>query len=239
MRIGTATVRTVLLAMWAGLFVYLWLADEATRYLGPRTQWVIVFGAITLTLAAAAHAVYAFAQRPGRRVSRGEALGALALLVPLAAILATPRAELGAYAAERKWSTQDVVASLRPVARTGEVVGGADSEPSFAEVATVVLQPELSGLYGLAAGSSLNVDGLVVHRSGTSGTFGLARFMISCCVADAIPVIVPIDPGTTATPPQDTWLDVSGSLERRGGELVVAAREMTQVEAPETPYLTQ
>ena len=48
MRLGTGAARTLVLAAWAALFAVLWAADEGQRYLGPRTQWVIPFGALAL-----------------------------------------------------------------------------------------------------------------------------------------------------------------------------------------------
>ena len=73
-----------------------------------------------------------------------------------------------------------------------------------------------------------------------AGTFELARFYIACCIADAEAVGVPVDgralrQGRFA---HDTWLEVTGPLERRGKHFVVAADRITRVPTPKQPYLS-
>jgi hypothetical protein len=70
------------------------------------------------------------------------------------------------------------------------------------------------------------------------GTFLLGRFFISCCAADALPIVVPVLRGAGALPPQDRWLLVSGALVRRGTALVIAPTSMEQTPEPSSPYLS-
>jgi hypothetical protein len=89
--VGAGVARTLVLGAWAALFCGLWALDEGFRYLGPRTQWVIPFGAIALTLATLAHGVLAVVRRRDfGALTRGEAAGALVIVLPILAVLAVP-----------------------------------------------------------------------------------------------------------------------------------------------------
>jgi putative membrane protein len=232
MKFATSIARSFVLIAWAILFAHLWRAHESLRYLGPRTQWVIPFGAVTLTLAAAANAFYAVLEPQRKRLSAREVLGSLPLLVPIVAIIAVPHATLGAHAVSKKQATRDVLFTQlgRHAARTPSSNG-----TSFAAIATATLQTK--GWVGLKPGDRVQLSGIVARGTTDKGTFGLARFLISCCVADAIPVIVPIDPGGGVVPPDDAWIRVTGRMEQRGKRLVVRAQAMERTVAPKSPYL--
>ena len=91
------------LAAWAFFFLLLWTTGATSRYLGSRTQWVVPFGAVVLTLALLAYAYsYARARRSGPALTLREAVSLFALLVPLAAVILVPHAALGSFAAARK-----------------------------------------------------------------------------------------------------------------------------------------
>jgi putative membrane protein len=68
-----------------------------------------------------------------------------------------------------------------------------------------------------------------------AGTFEIARFYISCCIADAQAVGVPI---VGPQPKPDTWLAVTGSLARRGKRFVVEPSKIERVDEPAQPYLS-
>lgn len=234
--------RTLVLAAWAALFCVLWALDEGLRYLGPRTQWVIPFGAVTLTLATVAHAVHAVAaRRDFPRLSSGEAAGALALLVPVLAVVAVPRAGLGAQAASKRPASDAVlVASVAPAAKRAAANAPPKNslEAPFLDVAVATVSPAEGAAMGLVPGSRVRVHGIVVHRSDVPRTFGLTRFFISCCAADALPVVVPVDGGRAARPPEDAWQLIEGTLARRGSSLVVLADRMQTTKEPRSPYVS-
>jgi putative membrane protein len=223
--------RAIVLAAWAAFFAALWLTDETTRYLGPRTSWVVTFGTITLCGAAVVYGLAALRTRHrAQALSVREALGLLVLLVPILAVLTVPRAELGALAAKRK-TTNRAVASQRPT-------GG---EVSFAEIDYARYSPGFAEEAGIKPGRHVQLIGFVVTSSDApGGAFELGRFYISCCAADALPTLVAIDPAGVAprsSHPTDTWLRVSGRLARRGDEFIVRAEAIEPAEAPENPYL--
>ncbi len=238
--VGAGTVRTVVLAAWAALFWTLWALDEGIRYLGPRTQWVIPFGAVTLALAALAHGVLAVLhRRESRGLSRGEALGALTILLPIVAVLAVPQPELGAQAASKKRTSNAVlVAQLAFSQKRAAEKPRSSLDASFVDIAVATMSPSEGAALGLVPGARVRVHGLVVHESDLRGTFGLTRFFISCCAADALPVIVPVDAGTRAWPKEDEWQLVDGTLQRRGTSLVVVADRLKTTKEPRAPYVS-
>ncbi len=71
--------------------------------------------------------------------------------------------------------------------------------------------------------------------------FMVARFTVSCCVADAAAIGLPVDWAETAALPQDTWVRVKGSFEVgsfRGDTVpILIAESVEVVTQPEHPYL--
>lgn len=224
--------RGIVLTCWAGFFAWLHVSGEKTRYLGPRTYWVVVFGAIVLGAAAVAHLVTA-RRAPARRLEPRDAAGIAALLVPLVAVAAVPSAELGALAASRKTSG----AGAGAVGAIAPPAPDAGDEVSFAEIHYASESDEYAGEAGIAEGMEVELTGFVTHPPGLpDGTLGLTRFHVSCCAADAVPYTVPLvlDPAGTS---DDEWLEVTGRLALREGVYVLEPERVTAVDAPEDPYL--
>lgn len=232
MSVDARIARCGVLVLWAVFFAVLWVTNTSDRYLGSRTQWIVPFGAVVLALAALLYAYgYLRARRGGPALSLREASGLFALLVPLAAVLLVPHAALGSYAASRKGNGLHFLSARQ----------SAPSKPSDASFLDIRMA---EGDSTFAAQAGIN-PGLPVHLLGfvsgsTSvprGTFEIARFYIACCIADAQPVGVPIDAGSR-TFAKDTWLDVTGSLERRGRRFVLEARRVARAKEPSQPYLS-
>ena len=67
--------------------------------------------------------------------------------------------------------------------------------------------------------------------------FVLTRFLISCCVADALSVearVVGAPPGKFDN---DDWVRVRGNFYPLGNEVIVDSSEITRVPKPKRPYL--
>ncbi len=105
----------------------------------------------------------------------------------------------------------------------------------------------------------VDVDGFVIHpEDAPAGSFVLARFLISCCAADAYPVGLPViwAEATELTP--DSWQRVIGRMQVQSRptlsvfnsgsqdgsdprsvanvELVIQAEQITPIPIPENPY---
>jgi uncharacterized repeat protein (TIGR03943 family) len=217
--------RAFVLATWAGFFSWLWFSGERTRYLGPRTYWVVAFGAIALALATLVH-VGALRGRD-RRPDRLQVLGALVMMLPVLLVIVVPSPNLGALAATRR-SSGGIAAFLPAPDPNGEV--------SFRELHYGSESPDYAARAGISDGMPIDLTGFVTHDGGIQ----LTRFYVSCCAADAIPYSVRITfrGGTMTDYPDDTWLHVTGEvLKEDDGYVVYASGGIEPIAAPKDPYL--
>ena len=168
------------------------------------------------------------ARRSGPSLTLREAASLFALLVPLAAVSLVPHAALGSYAASRKGGIS--FAFVRPHAPAKP------SEASFFDIRIADGDRDFAAQAGIRPGVRVRLLGFVVgSKDVPSGTFELARFYIACCIADAEAVGVPV--GGRGYKP-NTWLEVTGSLAKRGKRFVVVPDKVIRVRAPEEPYLS-
>lgn len=224
------TTRALVIAGWAAFFIYLWASGEQVRFIGPRTQWVVPFGALTLTLAAIAHLFILRSKRPVP-LRRSELLGAFVTMLPIAALLMAPAPELGALAASRKSGTTGLASAAAFAPPAG------DRPVSFIDVHYAELSEDYAASAGIVDGRPLELVGFV-SGSDEPGTFQLTRFYISCCAADAIPYSVTILPADGESFDDDTWLRVDGELVAREGGYALQAESIDTVHAPKNPYLS-
>ncbi|MDQ4058950.1 MAG: TIGR03943 family protein [Actinomycetota bacterium] len=224
-------VRALVLALWATFFGYLWASGEMVRYLGPRTYWVVPFGCLTLGAAAVAHLVTLSRGEDASPPSRGDLVGIAALMIPIVAVIAVPRAELGALAVSRKATGAGATAGLvAPPANEGR-------PPSFIDVHFANESDEYAATLGIREGTRLSLVGFVSEAGERSGEFVLTRFYVSCCAADAIPYSVTVLSSDRVEYPTNTWLTVTGSLESDGDEYRLSADSIETTSQPENPYL--
>jgi uncharacterized repeat protein (TIGR03943 family) len=218
------------LAVWAVFFIGLWLTGTSDRFLGTRTQWIVPFGAVVLALAVLAYGYgYLRSRRRGPRLTLREASGLFALLIPLAAVALVPHAALGSYAAAHK-GTGSFFLSARPP------VPSKPADASFLDIRIAEGDHTFAGNAGIEPGLHVRLLGFVTgSKDVPAGTFEIARFYISCCIADAQAVGVPI---AGRSPKRDTLLVVSGTLARRGKRFVVEPSKIQRVDAPAQPYLS-
>jgi uncharacterized repeat protein (TIGR03943 family) len=222
MSVLASRLRIAVAAAWAGFFYILWFTGTTDRYLGARTQWLVPFGAVTLTVLVA---LAARSWRSGPALRAGEATGLLALVIPLVLVLLVPHAELGAYAASRKSGSFFPAVKPAPPATPRDVtlldVRIAEGDPLFATVAHIHRGTRV-GLLGLVSGSS-------------PGHFALTRFYITCCIADAQPVTLAVDWRRPVV--KNQWVFVTGKLQRPGKHYTLAADRVVARHSPSDPYL--
>jgi uncharacterized repeat protein (TIGR03943 family) len=229
MSVDARIARGGVLALWAAFFLVLWTSGTSGRYLGPRTQWIVPFGAVVLVLATIAYAyAYVCARRTGPTLTLREAASLFALLVPLAAVSLVPHAALGSYAASRKGGIS--FAFVRPQAPAKP------SGVSFLDIRIAEGDHGFAADAGIRPGLRVRLLGFVVgSKDVPRGTFELARFYIACCIADAEAVGLPV---VGRAPKPNTWLQVTGTLTKRGKRFVVVPEQVTNVPAPKQPYLS-
>ena len=222
--------RTFVLGVWAAFFVWLLVSGEVNRYIGPRTQWVVFFGAVALTVATIAHLVR-LREPKGSRTTVRDTLGLLSMLVPLIAVLAVPTPSLGSLAASRKITGTFTSGVLQP--RASDV-----DDISFTEIEYASDSAAFAQNVGIADGTPVELTGFVNNNDDLAdGDFRLTRFSIYCCAADVVPHSVTID-GDGQTYDDDQWLTVTGTLAEGDGEFVVVPESIEEVDEPKNPYLS-
>jgi uncharacterized repeat protein (TIGR03943 family) len=228
--------RLLVLAAWSGVFAWLWLTGEVARYLGPRTSWVVPFGAVALGLATAVYGSYSERGPDARRsLTGGEVAGTMAMLAPVVVVFVMAHAALGSLAASRKLASRGI-----DPGRLEAVLASRATEVSFLELRTAEGHPEYATRNAIEPGRQVRLSGFVMRpASAAGGGFRLGRFYMTCCVADSIPIdteIVP--PARQPRYAKDAWLRVDGLLVRRGRRFAVRAGRITPIARPANPYLT-
>lgn len=217
------------LAVWAGLFWFLLVSGRTSLYLSSRTAWVVPVGAILLTLAASGRLATARTEKPpplGHRTAWGVGF----VLLPVAAILALPPAALGSYAASRRSLAPGFVTTAPDLASGGQV--------TLASVAAAGWSEDARRSLVRRAGSRVSFEGIVARRDGQAADeFMLTRFIVSCCVADALSVQVRVVGAPPGRFDEDQWVRVSGAFYPVGREVVVDASEIEPIPQPDDPYL--
>lgn len=226
-RIGFA--RMLVLALWSGFFAWLLLSGEVYRYIGPRTRWVVLFGAVMLGLGAIAQA-RTLRSAGDVRSSATEMLAIAAFMAPLAVIVLIPRPSLGSEAAARKSTGLVGASSFVPVPQ-------AKGDISFPEITYASESSYYAAAVGIFDGYEVKLTGFVMHPDNArDGTFALTRFETFCCAADAVPHSVTVD-SEDENYPEDSWLTISGELVNEGDEYVLQAKRISETEEPDNPYI--
>lgn len=90
---------------------------------------------------------------------------------------------------------------------------------------------------------SVKVTGFVLHPPGlTDQYFWIARFILTCCAADAYPIGLPVKlaTGNSSQYPRDTWIELTGNMitEELNGkrQLTILAKEIKPIPKPKNPY---
>jgi len=216
------------LIAWAGLYVFLLATDRTSLYLSARTAWLVPVGAIILIVSVVGYLV----TRPDSPALSNRSVSGLALVaLPVVVVIALPPASLTSFAASRRssFASAAFVTSVEDIS-TGSL--------SLADVAGAVRSDEAMAALTARAGAEVEFVGFVSRDPGVpADEFLLTRFLISCCVADALSVQVRIVDAPAGEFKQDQWVQVTGNLFPLNNEVVVQAEDVVKVPRPKHPYL--
>jgi uncharacterized repeat protein (TIGR03943 family) len=219
------------LGAWAAAFWFLLLTDRTSLFLSARTAWVVPTGAVLLSIGLVGRLVSLRSDEP-RPISARAALGVGLMVMPVITVLALPPAALGSYAASRRSAFIG-----GGIASSAEDIASGDL--SLLDVAGG--QRTRSGLTALVdrAGEEVDFTGFVTRDTGSrADEFVLTRFLVSCCVADALSVnvrVVGVPPGRFKS---DEWVRVTGTIYPLGRDVIVDSTEIVRVGRPARPYLS-
>lgn len=220
----------VALAAWAGLFWFLIASDRTAFYLSSRTDWVVPVGAVILTIAACGRFASARSAQQ-ERLAPKEAWGIGVIVLPVVVVLALPPASLSSFAASRR-------SSFASAGFTTSAEDVAEGDLSLADVAGALRSGEAMEALVERAGTEVDFTGFVTRDSSMAADeFVLTRFLISCCVADALSVEVRVVGAPPGRFSKDDWVRVAGKIYPVGGEVILDADSIEAVERPDRPYL--
>lgn len=226
-RLATA----VILGGWAAVFWFLLIADRTFLYLSSRTAWVVPVGATILTLAFLGRLTSLRAAGP-ERFSPMEAVGYFVLVFPVIIVFVLPPTALTSFAASRRSS----ISGAGFVTSAGDVSAG---DLSLVDLAGAMRTEEGRAALVKRAGDEVSFIGFVAREEGDSADeFTLTRFVVSCCVADALSVQVRVAGAPPGRFKEDEWVQVTGNLYPLAQEAVVDATEIVRVPRPKRPYIS-
>ena len=220
----------VTLAAWCGLFWFLLLSGRTALYLSSRTAWVVPVGAGILTVAVIGRLASLRVPRPEALRAR-DAWGMGLVALPVVVVLALPPASLGTFAAARRSNlTGGAFVSSPEDIDSGELTLG--------DVAGALRSREAMRALAARAGTEVTFVGFVTRdASMPADEFVLTRFLISCCVADALSVQVRVVGAPPGRFKNDDWVRTTGNVYPLGRDVIVDASEVVGVPRPRQPYL--
>ncbi|MDC4232727.1 TIGR03943 family protein [Actinomyces sp. B33] len=171
----------------------------------------------------------------GRLAAGGSALLVIAMTCALGLV---PAASLSASSAARR-APVGAAAPLAP-AREPTTLETLPERPTVRDWSDVSASTDPRDLDG----RDLDVDGFVmVTDSLDEDTYWVARFAITCCALDAIPVGVPVrDPGWRNRLQPGDWVRLSGTFTADepapvDGTVLVRAESVVPIDEPDDPYV--
>jgi putative membrane protein len=245
-----ARTQAFVLLLFGGALLRLATTDALLRYVRPVARpWVLLAGAAIVALALwslfarspsdadadanAAHDHDANAAHDHDAADEhghhGASRAAWLVLAPVIAILVVAPPALGAFTAKRL-----PVSAIKPPSRDFPALTGADP------VRISLLDYYSRAAFGAGAtltGHRLTMTAFVLRPE--PGGFQVARLVITCCAADAQPVVVAVQASTPA-PARDTWVTVTGTFAGMSPTdatvPVLRADGVTPVRQPSNPY---
>jgi uncharacterized repeat protein (TIGR03943 family) len=213
--------QNVLLVLLGGALIKISATELYLRYVKPANKWyLLTAGVVILALAATSLLRDAWLARggrpmPGHHSHDHEPHSPWLLLLPVLAIFLVAPPALGADSVQRAAAGNSVTGAAGPI--SGEFAplpAGAAPELRLSDFVARAVWDRAGSL----AGRDVTLTGFVVHRGGAAE---LARLVITCCAADARPMVVRLtDGGAARDLPSGTWLRLRARL--RPGSATVA-----------------
>jgi uncharacterized repeat protein (TIGR03943 family) len=229
----SARTQAYVLLLFGGALLRLATTDALLRYVRAVARpWVLLAGAAMVALALWSLLVGLAGTSGVPRDEHGHgrpSRAAWLVLAPVVAILVVAPPALGAYAARRM-----PVSAIKPPSRHFPPLTGSDP-----------VRVSLLDYYSRAAFDAgrtlahhrLALTGFVLRIE--PGGFQMARLVITCCAADAQPVVVSVRT-PTAAPSRDAWVTVTGTFAGMSPSdatvPLLRADAVTPIRSPPDPY---
>jgi uncharacterized repeat protein (TIGR03943 family) len=237
---GQAWVKTVILVGLAAYFAWVIASGNLSNYINERFAWlsylaVVIFGLLGLANAAETlrqpRSELPILQPAGTELITWR--GILVVAVPLILGTLIPSRPLGAESVSGNLSTNAAATANMTAFTTDPLTWNVlDWLRAFHSAEDVTS----------FTGREADVIGFIYREAGfPEDTFMVARFTVSCCVADASAIGLPVVWADAPNYAQDTWVRVTGRFEVgefRGDKLpILQAATVEVVPQPEHPYV--
>lgn len=222
--------QNILLLLFGGALLKIALTGTYLRYVKPSLlPWLVAAGVVMVVLAALAIARDVRGDRvAGEHGTRSPWL----LALPVFAIFLVAPPALGSDSVAR----DSITAPAEPAESRFPPLPPGEPLLPVSEFVTRAVWDSTGELNG----RTVHLRGFIVHPQ--PGVTRLARMRISCCAADASPVVVDLEHPRVADLPEDAWLEVTGEL-RPGSATdendyvpTFAPTELRPIEAPKDQY---
>ncbi len=231
----------VLFGAWSATLLYLLVTGKYTLFMRP------VFG-LLLTLAHFIAMGFMIAALPSSRhthMDMGGVQRAAVLVVPILYLAGLPGNTLGSHAFTNRFVGTSGMTAMNP----GDLesawtppreLPSENQTPRNLTLAELVMKPYLYN------GRPIIVTAMIVHDKKLKAYFGnretaVYRFLVTCCVADAIPLAVAVESDQVGSMATDQWVRVEGIFhlrEAHGGPVpVIEDAAVFPVDVPKAPYL--
>lgn len=235
----------VAITAWGILMLKYWLTGKLYLLIHPDYFWLAIVGGIGLLIIGFFKGLQLWKHR--RQQDKANALhinvfppgwgSFLLLTAAILGLIITPRAFASQTALDRGVTELIGATRVQPQAFRAQV---RPEERSLVDwVRTLNVYPEPDAY----TGQKVKVQGFVIHQPNVSQEYiFLARFILTCCAADAYPVGLPVQLPSSSRQqyPPDTWLEVEGQMttqtlgEKR--QLTIAANSLKKIPQPQNPY---
>ncbi|NMG21265.1 TIGR03943 family putative permease subunit [Brasilonema bromeliae] len=245
------------IAAWGLLILKYWLTNKLNLLIHPDYFWLAIVGAIGL-ITIAFFKTQQLSQRRRQIAPNVQHLtlfppgwsSALVLTAAILGLIITPHVFASQTALQR--GVTDLMGATRAKPQTTpDQLQGKRAQPqpfrasSPLEERTLVGWVRTLNVYpepDAYTGQKVKVQGFVIHPPdlGKEHLF-LARFVITCCAADAYPVGLPVKlKESRDNYPADTWLEVEGQMVTENlankRQLTIDATSLKKIPQPKDPY---
>ncbi|NJM69417.1 MAG: TIGR03943 family protein [Scytonema sp. RU_4_4] len=228
---------------WGILILKYWLTNKLNLLIHPDYFWLAIVGAIGLITIS----FFKTRQLLQRRREVTPNIQHLSLFPPgwgstlllttaILGLIITPRVFASQTALQR--GVTDLVGATRAQPQAFRASVRPEERTLVDWVRTLNVYPEPDSY----TGQKVKVQGFVIHPPDLGKEhFFLARFVITCCAADAYPVGLPVKLKESREQfPPDTWLEVEGQMVTENlankRQLTIDATSLKKIPQPKNPY---
>jgi uncharacterized repeat protein (TIGR03943 family) len=236
-------VKTIILLGLGVYFVYNILSGNITNYINTRFAW-LSYIAVALFFGLGGVSLYGLLKPASAAQPTAFDHNREKISLPVLLIVAIPLV-LATLVPSRPLGVEAISGDLRITSATaarGSVVNKDPMQRDVLDWSRLFTQSDFPNEFD---GQQASVSGFIYRQPDfPADTFMVARFTVSCCVADALPIGLPsywTVPAGEDPLPDGTWVQVEGAF--KAGNFsgisipILQAQTITLIDQPEHPYI--